>query len=543
MARTSTPSDEPLRDFCREILKQEALLRQGGGKTGLERQRKLGRRPARERIGQLLDKDAQFFEIGLWAAYKMYEEWGNIVAAGTVAGIGNVSSVPCMIIANDATVKAGAFFPATVKKLLRAQRIAFECSLPIIYLVDSAGVFLPMQDEIFPDEDDFGRIFRNNSVISAAGIPQFAAIMGNCVAGGAYLPVLCDKILMTEGSGLYLAGPSLVKAAIGQVVDQEELGGAKMHSEISGTVDFYEKSDESCLKRLRSLVALLPEAECASDRRIENKGSKSAKSPDTVYDLVSLDGQKNYDARDLLATIVDSNSVDEYKADYGKTLVTAYARITGRPIGIVASQRLQVRTKKEGIQMGGVIYSDSADKAARFVMDCNQDGLPIIFFQDVTGFMVGRDAEQSGIIRSGAKLVNAVSNSVVPKITVVVGGSFGAGNYALCGKAYDPRFIVAWPTARYAVMGAAQASDTVFSILARARDRGDKKASHEELDELRKKVKQNYEEQTDIRYGAARGWVDAIVQPHETREALVQLLQYVSRPTPTARFHTGVIQV
>jgi 3-methylcrotonyl-CoA carboxylase beta subunit len=543
MARTSTPSDEPLRDFCREILKQEALLRQGGGKAGLERQRKLGRLPARERIGQLLDQDAQFFEIGLWAAYKMYEEWGNIVAAGTVAGIGNVSSVPCMIIANDATVKAGAFFPATVKKLLRAQRIAFECSLPIIYLVDSAGVFLPMQDEIFPDEDDFGRIFRNNSVISAAGIPQFAAIMGNCVAGGAYLPVLCDKILMTEGSGLYLAGPSLVKAAIGQVVDQEELGGAKMHSEISGTVDFYEKSDESCLKRLRSLVALLPEAQRAADSKIENKGSKSAKSPDTVYDLVSLDGQKNYDARDLLATIVDSNSVDEYKADYGKTLVTAYARIAGRPTGIVASQRLQVRTKKEGIQMGGVIYSDSANKAARFVMDCNQDGLPIIFFQDVTGFMVGRDAEQSGIIRSGAKLVNAVSNSVVPKITVVVGGSFGAGNYALCGKAYDPRFIVAWPTARYAVMGAAQASDTVFSILARARDRGDKKASHEELDELRKKVKQNYEEQTDIRYGAARGWVDAIVQPHETREALVQLLQYVSRPTPTARFHTGVIQV
>jgi 3-methylcrotonyl-CoA carboxylase beta subunit len=543
MARTSTSSGEPLRDFCREILKQEALLRQGGEKAGLDRQRKLGRLPARERIGQLVDKDAQFFEIGLWAAYKMYEEWGNIVAAGTIAGIGNVSGVPCMIVANDATVKAGAFFPATVKKLLRAQRIAFECSLPIIYLVDSAGVFLPMQDEIFPDEDDFGRIFRNNSVISAAGIPQFAAIMGNCVAGGAYLPVLCDKILMTEGSGLYLAGPSLVKAAIGQVVDQEELGGAKMHSEVSGTVDFYEKTDESCLKRLRSLVALLPEAQAAADRKIENKVYKSAKNPDVVYDLVSLDGQKNYDVRDLLATIVDSNSVNEYKADYGKTLVTAYARIAGRPVGIVASQRLQVRTKKEGIQMGGVIYSDSADKAARFVMDCNQDGLPIIFFQDVTGFMVGRDAEQSGIIRSGAKLVNAVSNSVVPKITVVGGGSFGAGNYALCGKAYDPRFIVAWPSARYAVMGAAQASDTVFSILARARDRGDKKASHEELDELRKKVKQSYEEQTDIRYGAARGWVDAIVQPHETREALIQLLQYVSRPMPKARFHTGVIQV
>jgi 3-methylcrotonyl-CoA carboxylase beta subunit len=543
MARTSTSSGESLREFCREIFKEEALLRQGGGKSGLERQRKLGRLPARERINQLLDKDAHFFEIGLWAASGMYKEWGNIVAAGTVAGIGNVSGVPCMIIANDATVKAGAFFPATVKKVIRAQRIGFECSLPIIYLVDSAGVFLPMQDEIFPDEDDFGRIFRNNSVISAAGIPQFAAIMGNCVAGGAYLPVLCDKILMTEGSGLYLAGPSLVKAAIGQSVDQEELGGAKMHAEISGTVDFYEKTDEACLKKLRSLVALLPEAKNSDAAKVDNKSFKTAKNPDSLYDVVSLDGQKNYDARDLLAAIVDTGSLNEYKADYGKTLVTAYARIAGRAVGIVASQRLQVRTKKEGIQMGGVIYSDSADKAARFVMDCNQDALPIVFFQDVTGFMVGKDAEQSGIIRSGAKLVNAVSNSVVPKITVVVGGSFGAGNYALCGKAYDPRFILAWPNARYAVMGAAQASDTVFSILARARERGDKKASHEELDELRKKVKASYEEQTDIRYGAARGWVDAIVQPHDTRDGLIQLLQYVSRPTPKAHFHTGVIQV
>src|SRR5437588_2189225 len=449
-----------------------------------------------------------------------------------------------MIIANDATVKAGAFFPQTAKKVIRAQRIAFENNLPLIYLVDSAGVFLPMQDEIFPDEDDFGRIFRNNSVISAAGIPQFAAIVGNCVAGGAYLPVLCDKMLRTEGGGLYHAGPSLVKAAIGQVVEQEELGGAKMHSEISGTVDFYEKTDDSCLKRLRSLVALLPEAKnAAADSTIDKKVSKTAKTPDSVYDLVSLDGQKNYDVRDLLAAVVDSNSIEEYKADYGKTLVTAYARIGGRPVGIVASQRLQVRTKKEGIQMGGVIYSDSADKAARFVMDCNQDGLPIIFFQDVTGFMVGRDAEQSGIIRSGAKLVNAVSNSVVPKITVVVGGSFGAGNYALCGKAYDPRFIVAWPNARYAVMGAAQASDTVFSILARAKERGDKKAAPEEIEELRAKVKASYEEQTDIRYGAARGWIDAIIQPHETRDVLIRLLSYVSRPPAKGRFHTGVIQV
>jgi 3-methylcrotonyl-CoA carboxylase beta subunit len=535
-------STETLRDRSTEILREEAILREGGGKRGLERQRKLGRLPVRDRIAGLIDRNSPFFEIGLWSAYKMYQEWGNIPAAGLVAGIGDIAGVPCMIIANDATVKAGAFFPQTVKKVLRAQRIAFECNLPIVYLVDSAGVFLPMQDEIFPDEDDFGRIFRNNSVISAADIPQFAAIMGNCVAGGAYLPVLCDKILMTEGSGLYLAGPSLVKAAIGQIVDAEELGGARMHAEISGTVDFYEKDDESCLKRLRSLVSLLPEAGPPMKTRPEKRALTPAKDPDTLYDLVSLDCQQQYDARDLLAGVVDANSMDEYKADYGKTLVTAYARVGGHAVGIIANQRLQVRTKKEGIQMGGVIYSDSADKAARFVMDCNQTGLPIIFFQDVTGFMVGRDAEQSGIIRSGAKLVNAVSNSVVPKITVVVGGSFGAGNYAMCGKAYDPRFIVAWPSARYAVMGAAQASDTVFSVLARARER-DGKATAEELEELRKKVKETYEEQTDIRYGAARGWVDAIIQPHETREVLIQLLEYVSRPMPRASFHTGVIQV
>jgi len=544
MTRTTpSSSTEVLRAHCAAIAKEEAALREGGGKAGHERQRKMGRLPVRERLSHLLDKDSPFFEIGLWAAYKMYEQWGKIPAAGVIAGIGHIEGVPCMVIANDATVKAGAFFPQTTKKVIRAQRIAFECALPIVYLVDSAGVFLPMQDEIFPDEDDFGRIFRNNSVISAAGIPQFAAIMGNCVAGGAYLPVLCDKILMTKGSGLYLAGPSLVKAAIGQIVDAEELGGAKMHAEISGTVDFFEKDDASCLKRLRSLMALLPEAKETKAFHAPDGVMKPAKHPDSVYDLVSFDGQKQYDMRDLLATILDANSIDEYKADYGKTIVTAYARIGGRAVGIVANQRLQVRTKKEGIQMGGVIYSDSADKAARFVMDCNQTSLPIIFFQDVTGFMVGRDAEESGIIRSGAKLVNAVSNSVVPKITVVVGGSFGAGNYAMCGKAYDPRFIVAWPTARYAVMGAVQASETVFAILARARERGDKKATHEELEELRAKLKQSYEEQTDIRYGAARGWVDAIIQPHETRDVLVELLKYVSRPVPRGYFHTGVIQV
>ena len=545
MSRRTPSSNESLRDRCEAILKEEAILREGGGSAGQARQRKMGRLPARERIDLLLDKGSPFFEVGLWAAYKMYEQWGSVPAAGAVAGIGNIEGVACMIIANDATVKAGAFFPQTAKKLIRAQRIAFESALPIIYLVDSAGVFLPMQDEIFPDEDDFGRIFRNNSVISAAGIPQFAAIMGNCVAGGAYLPVLCDKVLMTEGSGLYLAGPSLVKAAIGQIVDQEELGGAHMHAEISGTVDFYEKDDPSCLKRLRSLVGLLPESQQVIQAKVakEENAPRPANDPSAVYDLISLDGNNTYDARDLLASIIDADSLDEYKADYGKTLVTTYARIGGHAVGIIANQRHQVRTKKEGIQMGGVIYADSADKAARFVMDCNQTGLPIIFFQDVTGFMVGRDAEQSGIIRSGAKLVNAVSNSIVPKITVVVGGSFGAGNYALCGKAYDPRFLLAWPNSRYAVMGAAQASDTVFSVLARSRERGDQKATPEELEQLRAKVKETYEEQTDIRYGAARGWVDAIIQPHETREVLERLLKYVSRPMPKARFHMGVVQV
>ncbi len=540
-AAASLPNE--LRARCEAILQEEEILREGGGKVGQERQRKRGRLPVRERIAHLLDRDSGFFEIGLWAAYKMYDQWGSVPAAGAVAGIGRVEGVPCMIIANDATVKAGAFFPQTAKKIIRAQRIAFENALPLIYLVDSSGVFLPMQDEIFPDEDDFGRIFRNNSVISAAGLPQFAAIMGNCVAGGAYLPVLCDKILMTEGSGLYLAGPSLVQAAIGEIVGTEELGGAQMHAEISGTVDFHEKDDVSCLKRLRSLVAHLPESEATKQNGAKRSATASTKKPAAVYDLISVEGQKQYDARDLLASIIDGDSLDEYKADYGKSLITAYARIGGHSVGIVANQRQQVRTKKAGIQMGGVIYADSADKAARFVMDCNQTGLPIIFFQDVTGFMVGRDAEQTGIIRSGAKLVSAVSNSIVPKITVVVGGSFGAGNYALCGKAYDPRFILAWPNARYAVMGAAQASDTVFSVLAKSRERGDKKASAEELEQLRAKVKETYEEQTDIRYGAARGWVDAIIQPQDTRKVLMELLGYVARPMPKARFHMGVVQV
>jgi 3-methylcrotonyl-CoA carboxylase beta subunit len=440
-----------------------------------------------------------------------------------VTGIGKISGRDCMIIANDATVKAGAMFPQSIKKLLRAQRIAFECRLPIIYLVDSSGVFLPLQDEIFPDDDDFGRIFRNNAVMSAAGLPQFAAIMGNCIAGGGYLPVLCDKLLMTEGSGLYLAGPALVKAAIGQDIDAEQLGGAKMHAEISGTVDFKEKDDISCLQKLRSLVDMLP-----PDPIVEEKETEPRYLPHHIYEFFDPYGKKPYDVHELLDCIVDKYSMLEYKADYGKTLVTVYAKIQGMPVGIVANQRMQTQTGRGEIQIGGVIYAESADKAARFVMDCNQTKIPLIFLQDVVGFMVGPSAEQSGIIRSGAKLVNAVSNSIVPKITIVVGNSFGAGNYALCGKAYDPNFILAWPNAKYAVMGGDQAASTLSSIT---------ETDYEE-------TRQKYEMQMDIRYGAARGWIDGIIPPHTTREVLIQLLKNVKRmPLTEKTFHTGVMQV
>lgn len=537
---TKTVRGASLRELTDAIHAQEAVLREGGGSGGRDRQKRLGRLTARERIALLMDAPDEFFELGLWAAYKMYPEAGEVPAAGVVAGIGSVHARPCMIIANDATVKAGAFFPQTCKKLLRAQRIAFECALPIVYLVDSAGVYLPMQDEIFPDEDDFGRIFRNNAVLSAAGIPQIAAIMGNCIAGGAYLPVLCDKLLMTEGSGLYLAGPALVKAAIGQVVEAEDLGGAQMHAEISGTIDFREPDDPTCLARIRNLVDLFPADRWADHGCVA--GQPPARNPESLYDLVSGDERKEFDVRDLLACVVDADSLLEFKADYGQTLVTTYAKIGGMAVGIVANQRKRCQSPTEGLQIGGVIYADSADKAARFVMECNQSGLPLIFLQDVVGFMVGRDAEQSGIIRSGAKLVNAVSNSIVPKITIIVGGSFGAGNYALCGKAYDPRFIFAWPNAKYAVMGAEQASDTLFTILMKAAQRDGNELDHDEFGRMREQVRQGYLEQTDIRYGAARGWVDAIIAPHTTRDVLVRTLKLVSRTPPSGRFHTGVMQ-
>ncbi len=532
----ATTVETTLRALTDEILETEAVLREGGGTAGQERQHRLGRLFVRERIEVLLDPDAAFFELNLWAGYKMYPEVGDVPAGGTVTGVGPIMGRECMIIANDATVKAGAFFPQTCKKVLRAQRIAYECGLPIIYLVDSAGAYLPMQDEIFPDEDDFGRIFRNNSVLSAAGLPQYAAIMGNCIAGGAYLPVLSDRVLMTEGSGLYLAGPALVKAAIGQEQDAEELGGAKMHAEISGTVDFMEPDDESCLRRLRSLVDMLPE-----EKPPAVPGAPE-KDVDSLYDLVDVDGRKEYDVRDILACVLDAGTMEEVKADYGQTIVCGFAKLGGRSVGVVANQRKRVTTAQGEIQIGGVIYCDSADKAARFVMDCNQTRVPILFFQDVMGFMVGREVEQQGIIRSGAKLVNALSNSVVPKITLIVGGSFGAGNYAMCGKAYDPHFIFAWPNAKYAVMGAEQASGVIFDINKKAAERAGHPLDEEELESLRKTLHDRYVEKTDIRFGAARGWVDSIIAPHETRDVLIEAVTLASRPRPEGRYKTGVLQ-
>jgi acetyl-CoA carboxylase carboxyltransferase component len=517
-----------------DLTAEEATIRQGGGPKAIDRQHEKGRLTARERIAKLCDPGS-FFELGLWAAWGMYREWGGAPSAGVVTGIGSVAGRRVMVIANDATVKAGAFFPMTCKKVLRAQRIAAENRLPLVYLVDSAGVFLPLQDEVFPDEDDFGRIFRNNAVISAAGVPQFAAIMGNCVAGGGYLPVLCDKLLMTEGSGLYLAGPALVKAAIGQVVDHETLGGAKMHASVSGTIDYREADDESCLERLRRLIEALP------------ADPKRGESPRTIVrglsDFAPFIDTPEYDVRDLLKLILDDAPFDEYKAEFGQTLVCGSGRLGGVPVGVVANQKKRVKPADGPVQFGGVIYVDSADKAARFVMDCNQTRVPILFVQNVNGFMVGRDSEQHGIIKAGAKLVNAISNSVVPKLTVITGGSFGAGNYALCGKAFDPRFLFAWPSARYAVMGGDQAAGTLLDIQVQALKRAGKEPDAAELAELREKVKASYEEQTDIRYAAARLWVDAVIRPEETRSALLTAVDVVTRFDDGRPFKTGVFQV
>ena len=527
------------------VRNEEAQLRQGGGTKAIESQHNKGRLTARERIDLLLDPKSQFFELGIYSAFEMYEEWGGAPCAGVVTGLGRIQGRLFMLVVNDATVKAGAFFPMTAKKVIRAQNIAIENHIPTIYLVDSAGVFLPLQEDVFPDTDDFGRVFRNNAVMSAMGIPQITAIMGMCVAGGAYLPVMCDTILMTEGSGLFLAGPALVQAAIGAKYSAEDLGGAAMHAQISGTVDYREPNDHLCLERIRSLVTRLGHKPTAPfDRK---KSEEPVYPAEEIYGAFEADPGRPYDIKEIIARVVDGSHFDEYKAEYGKTVTCGYARIGGFAVGIVANQAQHAQQTDQysgdkRVEFGRVIYTESAEKAARFIMDCNQNLVPLIFLHDVNGFMVGRDAEWSGIIKAGAKMVNAVSNSVVPKITVILGGSFGAGHYAMCGKAYDPRFVFAWPTARYAVMSGASAAGTLVEIKIKQLERGGKKLSEEEKQELFNSVKATYDHQTNPRYGAARLWIDKIIDPLETRQTLVTALEAASLNPEVKEFKTGVLQ-
>jgi 3-methylcrotonyl-CoA carboxylase beta subunit len=532
-----------LADMVSQVRNEEEHIREGGGPKAIENQHSKGRLTARERISLLVDPGT-FFEIGSFAAYGMYEEWGGAPAAGVITGLGRIHTRLVMIIANDATVKAGAFFPMTSKKVIRAQNIAIDNRVPTMYLVDSAGVFLPLQEDVFPDTDDFGRVFRNNAVMSAMGIPQIAAIMGMCVAGGGYLPVMCDHVLMTDGSGLFLAGPALVQAAIGQKVSAEELGGAAMHSAISGTVDFREPNDEACLARIRAIVEKWGyRRQSPWDRK---KPEDPALAAEEIYGIYDSSPGRPYDMKEIVARIVDGSRFDEYKPEYGKTVLCGYARIGGFAVGIVANQKLHAQAiDHEGhkrIEFGGVIYTESAEKAARFIMDCNQNLIPLVFFHDVNGFMVGRDAEWSGIIKAGTKMVNAVSNSVVPKITVIVGGSFGAGHYAMCGKAYDPRFLFAWPTARYAVMSGDSAAGTLLEIKVKQLERSGKKLSEDEKKELYESVKRTYDEQTDPRYGAARLWIDKIIDPIETRDAITIALEAASLNPDVPEFKVGVLQ-
>jgi acetyl-CoA carboxylase carboxyltransferase component len=532
-----------LADLMSQVHNEEATISEGGGAKGIENQHGKGRLTARQRIELLVDPET-FFELGIYAAQGMYEEWGGAPAAGVITGLARIHTRMVMIIANDATVKAGAFFPMTSKKVIRAQNIATENRIPTIYLVDSAGVFLPLQEDVFPDTDDFGRVFRNNAVMSALGIPQIAAIMGMCVAGGGYLPVMCDHVLMTDGSGLFLAGPALVQAAIGQKVSAEDLGGAAMHAGISGTVDFREPDDPACLARIRSIVEKWGyRRQSPWDRK---KPVEPTLAAEEIYGIYDSSPARPYDMKEILARVLDGSRFDEYKAEYGKTLICGYGRIGGFAVGIVANQKLHAQqTDHEGhkrIEFGGVIYTESAEKAARFIMDCNQNLIPLIFFHDVNGFMVGRDAEWSGIIKAGAKMVNAVSNSVVPKITVIVGGSFGAGHYAMCGKAFDPRFVFAWPTARYAVMSGDAAAGTLVEIKVKQLERGRTKLGEEEKKELYESVKRTYDEQTDPRYGAARLWIDKIIDPVETRAAITQALEAAALNPDVPEFKVGVLQ-
>ncbi len=550
---------QAMSDLMKIFRSQEDAIRLGGGTKAAAAQHGKKRLTVRERLKLLIDEGTELFELGLWAAHEMYSEYGGAPAAGVVTGLGRVSGRLCMIIANDATVKAGAFFPMTAKKVLRAQTIALENRIPTLYLVDSAGVFLPLQEDVFPDTDDFGRVFRNNAVMSSLGIPQITAIMGMCVAGGAYLPVMTDTVLMTEGSGLFLAGPSLVQAAIGQKTDPEELGGAAMHAEVSGTVDFKEPDDHHCLARLRSLVGKMGErAGSKPAAEIYNRIAYDATQDAPKFPSEDLYGLLNaapgagnvYDMHAVIARIVDRSEFDEYKAEFGRTVLCGYARIGGRAIGIVANQKTnQMQTVAMGpaagakrIEVGGVIYTEGAQKAARFIMDCNQNLVPLVFMHDVNGFMVGKDAEWSGIIRAGAKMVSAVSTSVVPKITVIIGGSFGAGHYAMCGKAYDPRFLFAWPTARYAVMSGASAANTLAEVRAKQVERGGKVLSDAERAALHDEIKSTYDAQADPRYGAARLWIDAIIDPARTRDVLMTALEACALNPDVPRFNPGVLQ-
>jgi 3-methylcrotonyl-CoA carboxylase beta subunit len=525
-----------------QVKQKLAVIEQGGGKKAIEKQKERNKLTARERIAYLCDADRPFVEIGAFAGYEMYAEYGGCPAGGTVSGVGYIGGRQCVVVANDQTVKAGAWFPITGKKNLRMQEIAMENRLPVVYLVDSAGVFLPMQDEIFPDKEHFGRIFRNNAQMSAMGITQIAAVMGACVAGGAYLPIMSDETLMVEGAGsIFLAGPYLVKAAIGEDVDAETLGGAVTHTEISGIADYKFKTEQECLDQVKKIIGRLGQPENAGFNRVTPK--LPLKNNGEIYGVMSAGNSKPYDVTGIIDCIVDEGSFEQFKEGYGQTIMCGYARVDGWAVGIVANQRLIIKNKKGEMQLGGVIYNDSADKAARFIMNCNQKKIPLVFLQDVTGFMVGSRSEHSGIIKDGAKLVNAVANSVVPKITIITGNSYGAGNYAMCGKAYDPRFIYAWPTARIAVMGGEQAAKTLLQIQVAAMKSKGKEVPPEEEEKLLNDIKERYNTQTSPFYAAARLWVDAIIDPAITRQVIAEGIAAANCNGHIPPFKTGIFQV
>jgi 3-methylcrotonyl-CoA carboxylase beta subunit len=525
-----------------QVKQKLTVIEQGGGKKAIEKQKERNKLTARERIAYLCDKEMPFVEIGAFAGYEMYAEYGGCPAGGTVSGVGYIGGRQCVVVANDQTVKAGAWFPITGKKNLRMQEIAMENRLPIIYLVDSAGVFLPMQDEIFPDKEHFGRIFRNNAQMSAMGITQIAAVMGACVAGGAYLPIMSDETLMVEGNGsIFLAGPYLVKAAIGEDIDAETLGGAATHNEISGVADYKFKTEQECLDQVKKIIGRLGRPQSAGFNRIA--AQLPASNNGEIYGVLPAGNSKPYDVAQIIDCVVDKGSFDQFKEGYGQTIMCGYARVDGWAVGIVANQRLIIKNKKGEMQLGGVIYNDSADKAARFIMNCNQKKIPLVFLQDVTGFMVGSRSEHSGIIKDGAKMVNAVANSVVPKITIITGNSYGAGNYAMCGKAYDPRFIYAWPTAKIAVMGGEQAAKTLLQIQVAAMKAKGKEVPPEEEEKLLNDIKGRYNTQTSPFYAAARLWVDAIIDPGQTRQVIAEAIAAAECNGVIPPFKTGVLQV